>query len=61
MDLSELHDQSQLVEAIHYVKHIFGAQGSSVTVSVVEIVEMLVSELLILQDQSLKSFTKFFE
>ncbi len=59
MDLSELHDQSQLVEAIHYVKHIFGAQGSSV--SVVEIVEILVSELLILQDQRFESFAKFFE
>jgi hypothetical protein len=50
MDFSELPDRSQPVEAIHDVKHMFGARGSCV--SVVEVVEILVSELLILQDRS---------
>jgi hypothetical protein len=59
MDLSELPDRTQPVEAIHDVKHMFGAQGSGV--SVVQIVEILVRELLILQGQRLKSFAKFFE
>ncbi len=56
MDLSELPDLSQPVDD---VKHMFWAQGACV--SVVEIVEILVSELLILQDRRLKSFAKFFE
>ncbi len=57
--LTLLHVRTQPVEAIHDVKHMLWAQGASV--SLVQIVEVLVSELLILQDHRLKSLAKFVE
>jgi hypothetical protein len=59
MYLPNLVDWSKTMEILHDIQHVPGAQGCRITI--IEVFQVLVGELLILQEQRLQRFLKIID